>query len=417
MRRHAVLAVLHRWLGLFTALFLFLAGLTGAVISWDHEVDAWLNPQLYDAGSHGPPRDALELARAIERDDARLRVTYLPLAAEPGQALRIFVAPRVDPATGAPYALDFNQLAVDPATGAVQARREWGAVSLARENLLPFLYKLHYSLHIPASGSGVELGMWLMGAVGIVWIFDSLIALWLSFPRRALWRRSFQFRWDKGPRAATFDLHRSGGVWVWALLLMIAVTSVSMNFEYEIVRPLVSSISPLTPTPFDTRAARPPDQPIEPRVSRERIAELAREAGERRGWTAPVGALFYAPEYGVYGAGYFAAGHDHGDGGLGNPWLYFDGESGMPLGGEVPGEGSAGDVFMQAQFPIHSGRILGTPGRALMSALGLVVATLSATGLVLWVRKRRAARAASEAPDAAPLVTEPLRASRTGPRS
>ena len=31
---------LHRWFGLFTAVFLFIAGATGAVISWDHELDA-----------------------------------------------------------------------------------------------------------------------------------------------------------------------------------------------------------------------------------------------------------------------------------------------------------------------------------------------------------------------------------------
>jgi uncharacterized iron-regulated membrane protein len=28
--------LLHRWLGIGTALFLFVAGLTGAVIAWDH---------------------------------------------------------------------------------------------------------------------------------------------------------------------------------------------------------------------------------------------------------------------------------------------------------------------------------------------------------------------------------------------
>jgi uncharacterized iron-regulated membrane protein len=27
------------------AAFLFVSGLTGAVISWDHELDEWLNPQ------------------------------------------------------------------------------------------------------------------------------------------------------------------------------------------------------------------------------------------------------------------------------------------------------------------------------------------------------------------------------------
>ncbi|MGS0743339.1 PepSY domain-containing protein [Glaciimonas sp. GG7] len=52
--------------------------------------------------------------------------------------------------------------------------------------------------------------------------------------------------------------------------------------------------------------------------------------------------------------------------------------------------GSAGDIFMQAQFPLHSGRILGLTGRILISVMGAVVALLSATGLLIWLRKRRA---------------------------
>jgi len=43
---------------------------------------------------------------------------------------------------------------------------------------------------------------------------------------------------------------------------------------------------------------------------------------------------------------------------------------------------------MQAQFPLHSGRILGIPGRVLISAMGLLVAMLSITGLVIWAKKR-----------------------------
>ncbi len=39
----------------------------------------------------------------------------------------------------------------------------------------------------------------------------------------------------------------------------------------------------------------------------------------------------------------------------------------------------------------HSGRILGLPGRILISLMGLVVAILSVTGVVIWARKRRCA--------------------------
>jgi uncharacterized iron-regulated membrane protein len=81
-----------------------------------------------------------------------------------------------------------------------------------------------------------------------------------------------------------------------------------------------------------------------------------------------------------------------GDGGLGNPWLYYDGATGAPVGTDIPGTGSAGDVFMQAQLPLHSGRIAGVPGRILVSLLGLAVATLAITGVVIRARKRASRR-------------------------
>jgi len=109
--------------------------------------------------------------------------------------------------------------------------------------------------------------------------------------------------------------------------------------------------------------------------------------------------LFYSGEFGVYGVGFYEPGNDHGDGGLGNPWLYYDAKTGASAGSELPGRGSAGDLFMQVQFPLHSGRILGLTGRILITLLGLVVSTFSVTGVMIWAKKRRQ-RVLAEARDA-----------------
>jgi uncharacterized iron-regulated membrane protein len=45
----ALLVLLHRWFCLGSAIFLFQAGLTGALIAWDHELDALLNPEPFSA--------------------------------------------------------------------------------------------------------------------------------------------------------------------------------------------------------------------------------------------------------------------------------------------------------------------------------------------------------------------------------
>ncbi len=387
----SMLVLLHRWFGLATALFLFVAGATGAVISWDHELDEWLNPHLYHAKAAGTALNPLELAARLEAADPRLRVRYLPLTVEPGHSLMVMVDPRIDPATRAPHVLGFNQVALDPVSGEVLGRREWGKVALDRENLLPFLYKLHYSLHIP-DGFDLQLGILLMGIVAIVWVFDSLVALWIAFPNRAAWRQSFAFRWKTGGYRLAFDLHRSGGVWLFLLVLMLAVTSVSMNLKEQVMRPLVAWFSELTPSPFASRAPVALAQAPEPKLSIERVLALARTQARRLQLTAPAGGVFLSSEFGIYGVGLFEADNSHGDGGLGNPWLYFDAQTGAPLGADVPGRGSAGDIFLQAMFPLHSGRILGVPGRVLISFCGIAVAAFSVTGVIIWMKKRRARR-------------------------
>ncbi|MDM5177527.1 PepSY-associated TM helix domain-containing protein [Massilia sp. DJPM01] len=386
------LVLLHRWFGLGVAIFLFISGATGALISFDHELDAALNPDLFHAHSGETAQRQIpgnELARAIEAADPRLRIGYVMTGVEPGHTSMMSVEGKIDPATGKPYELGFNQIGVDPVTGKVQAKRQWGEISLSRENLLPFLYKLHYSMHIPEV-KGIELGIWFMGIIAMVWVLDCVIALYLSFPTWRSWRKSFAFRWQAGGHKLNFDLHRSGGVWVWLLLLVLAITSVSMNLTDPVVRPLVSAVSTLSPDAFSSRTMNPPDKPIPALLSRNEVAALARVEGTKRGWTAPVGGVFYASAFGLYGVGFFEPGNDHGDVGLGNPWLYFDGKDGRLIADRVPGTGSAGDIFLQLQFPLHSGRIAGLTGRIILSFLGVMVAMLSVTGVIIWVRKRRA---------------------------
>lgn len=386
--------LLHRWFGLAVAIFLFISGLTGAFISWDHELDALLNPQLFHARSAEKNDGAkmlsgLELANRVEAGDPAIWATYVLNEAEPGHTVQMSVEGKINPATGKPYELGFNQIAVDPVSGEIQGKRQWGEISLSRENLLPFLYKLHYTMHIPNVG-GIELGIWLMGIIGMVWVLDCFIALYLSFPNWRSWRKSLAFRWRQGGHKLNFDLHRSGGVWVWLLLLVLAIISVSMNLNSQVVRPLVQLFSPLSADVFATRVPQAPDRPVLPMLSREQVMQLAQTEAQQRGWTLPAGGVFYSPAFGVYGVGFFEAGNDHGDGGLSNAWLYFDGSDGHSAGARIPGSGSSGDIFLQAQFPLHSGRILGLSGRIFISIMGLVVAMLSVTGVLIWIKKRQA---------------------------
>ena len=415
----AFLVLIHRWLGLITALFLFITGITGAVISWDHELDDWLNPHLTAAPGKGPALPMLELAQQVEARYPQVRVTSLPLAVEPGDSASLFVQPKVDPATGRLFEPGFNQVFVDPVSGEELGKRQWGAVwPVTGENFVSFLYKLHFSLHFPEMFGTDRWGVWLLGIIAIGWTANCFVGFCLTLPARRRtkaresiladhatltggrtfwqrWQPAWMIRWRAAGYKLNYDLHRAFGLWTWVLLFILAFTAFSLNLFREVFLPVMSTVSQVTPTPFDQRPRKPKHEPITPQIGFAEVLANATEEAARRHWPEPAGRIFYTQLFGIYGIEFFAAGADHGKGGVGHKRLYFDGLDGRYLGDREPWRGTAADIFVQAQFPLHSGRILGLPGRILISVMGLVIAMLSITGVYLWWKKRNARRRAA----------------------
>jgi uncharacterized iron-regulated membrane protein len=412
MTLKAHLTTLHRWAGLVTAMFLFTSGVTGAIISWDHEIDEMLNPHLFNSRARGTAISATELAKVVEQRDPRVRVTYFPLKAEAeGHSIRFFVAPRIDPQTGRRHQISYNQVFLDPVTGDEMGRRSSAAAwPITRENVVSFVYRFHYTLQIPEFWGSNRWGYWLLGGIAMIWTLDCFIGFYLTLPTRRKPRtdrpaivereleRGFWHRWKpawlikRGGSAyrINFDIHRAFGLWTWGLLFIIAFTGFSLNLYREIFVPVMRTISTYTPTPYDLRKAAPLDQPILPQLSFAEVIERADREARGRGWPKPASAVGYNGQYGIYSVRYYASGDDHGTGGAGPSQLYYDGADGKLLGDKMPWRGTVADIFVQAQFPLHSGRILGLPGRILISLMGLVVAALSVTGIVIWWRKRSA---------------------------
>jgi uncharacterized iron-regulated membrane protein len=399
----AAFVVVHRFVGLTIAAFLFISGLTGAIISWDHELDELINPHLVDAPGQGAFLDPLVLADQLAADEPHSYVTYVPLHPEEGHSLPFGVEPRYNPETQDLYETGYNQVFVDPVTGEVRGKREWGAAwPITTETFVSFMYVLHYSLHIPEMWGIDRWGEWLMGAIGILWTIDCFVGFYLTLPIRkrttarvgswwSRWKPAWKIKTTGSAYRINFDLHRAVSLWTWVLLFVLAVSAVSLNLYAEVARPIVSALSSFTPTPYDTRPMLPHDALLEPKVTYAQVLANGRAEAARRGITLPAGDIFYSPDFGVFGVRFFNPGDEHGDGiKLGNDVLYFDSEDGRYIGDWIPWRGTAGDLFLQMQFPVHSGRIFGIPGRIIISAMGLAVAMLSVTGVVIWLRKRRA---------------------------
>lgn len=368
----------HRVLGLSTAIFLFIAGLTGSILAFHTELDGLLNPHAYQTSGEGAPLSPDALAARVEAGHPDRVVWYMALEREPGHSAMVFAIGRTDPATGQPVDLKTNFFNVDPVTGTILAERLWGECCFSRLNLIPFLYEFHHNLSLPET-----FGILLMGVVALAWLVDSFVGFFLTFPRGrpflAKWRPAFTVK-GGSPFRLNLDLHRAAGLWLFLLLILIALSSVTMNLRTEVVEPVVRLFSRLTPTPF----SNPPLEKLRDRTLPFNAAlDAATRAARARGWQDDAGQIYYSPHYGIFGVGF----GDHDDP-MRERWLFLSGDTAEPIGEVVPWAGTAGDIFVQLQFPIHSGRILGLPGRILIAVMGVVIAGLSVTGVYIWWKKR-----------------------------
>lgn len=221
------LVLLHRWVGLALAGFLLLAGLTGALLAWYGELDAWASPHLLRAAPPAPDAPMLDPLALRQRVQAQHPEAYAAMAClqqTPGHAavVRLFGLPI--PATDQLTRPANDQVFVNPYTGRVMGERKWGDITQGTKNLMPFIYRLHYSLALDTVGST------LMGIVALLWTLDCFVGAWLTLPtpprqsrqgctpRRARpwllrWWPAWKLRLRGGAYKLNFDLHRAGGLW------------------------------------------------------------------------------------------------------------------------------------------------------------------------------------------------------------
>src|SRR5262245_2212583 len=149
--RRRTWVLIHRWLGIGLGAWFALVGVTGAILVYEDQVDAFLNPQLLRdprTGSWLPPHDIL--ARA--EDEFPLgHVERIRLPAAPGEVYRVLV--RVAPHMRVESAR--VEATFSPATGELLGRREAEEVGFSRPYLLKLLYEFHRNVLLGHPGSNV----------------------------------------------------------------------------------------------------------------------------------------------------------------------------------------------------------------------------------------------------------------------
>ena len=354
---------LHRWLGFAILLFVVVAGVTGSAIAFWRGLDAWLNPDWYRVAPEGERLSLTELSANVVAGHPERKIHGLILPDRPDASLVVLLA--ADPQ-------DMDELFMDPYTGSVLGVRDTDVLSVDREHLLPFLYRLHYSLHLG------RVGEYLLGIAALLWLAVSVAGYWLAWPRGkkpGKWRKALSVKTSAGTPRFLFDLHRAGGLLFGVVLIVVAWTGLWWNMDYA-VQPAVDRFLTTTPRYPDIHVATSVAGDIGP----DRAMALAESA-------RPKGSVYYIRPLADKQL-YSVAMKQPGEADLyGRTTVYvtMDGQIAHISG---PAANKPGDSYAQWQLPLHTGQFLGLPGRVLWLVAGLTPLLLAITGTTLWLRKR-----------------------------
>jgi len=372
MRR--VFLLLHRYVGLSLAGFLILAGLTGSVITFYDELDQWLNPGWFKVEADGEQLPASDWVKRVESKLPGLQVYYVEFPRQAKDTATLWLASREDEEIP-----DFDHIFLNPYTGEILGQRTWGALRLDRQHIIPFIYKLHYTLHLG------ETGVFIFGVVALVWFFDCFVGLYLGWPRRT-WKAikaAFSVKWRASGARVNYDLHRASGLLLWIVLAAVAFSGMAMNLRDEVFEPVVGVFSRISPWPEEAWPERTePESPFKLSIAEALQAATAHLEAD----AAEAGGVGINHDKGTYRVLFYSDVNimkNHLE-----TQIFVSGETGEVVGERIPGEGTAGDVFSQWQYPLHSGKAFGLPGRILICLGGLATALLSVTGVLMWWRKR-----------------------------
>jgi uncharacterized iron-regulated membrane protein len=386
------LRTVHLWTGLVFGLILVLQGLSGAALSWIHELDAMLNPGLLQVA----PPPGLRAGAPLRVQPSQVQAVHdaLALDARYGKPNMLMLPERAGDVYVAWYRPGkpdsawkqgvTRQVMVDPATLAVLGERNWGEAGLSRPLLMPTLFHLHRYL---LAG---EAGKVVIAVQGVALVLMTLTGIVIWWPRMTLAAigNALKVRFGGSWPRFSFQLHRSAGFFCAPVLLFLGFSGVHFNTP-EWVAPLIGAVAPVTPNekPVNRSAPGLPQLAVADAVA----AAQARFPEARVGRVNfPAGAS-QPFEVRLRQPGELRQGP-------GATRVSIDARDGAVLRVADPLRGQGGDRLVAALFPLHSGEAFGAAGKAFISFIGLTPLAFFVTGIVVWLKFRRKPKNKGNAP-------------------
>jgi len=240
--------------------------------------------------------------------------------------------------------------------------------------------QLHWCLLLGKTG-GIING--ILAALSIISVLTGLIVWW---PLTGKFKQALTFKRRAGAVRFNFDLHKTVGFYSTLVLLPVLFSGIYMVLP-DRVNVLVKLLSPVdrpnaySTIPLKIHSSSP--QAGQPAISVSEVEAIVQKrspAGKLWMLNAPKDRqdVYTVMKNDVTEISRFTGYRD----------FAVDQYSGDILKVYDRGTGSIGDVFLDWQWPLHSGHAFGWTGRILVFLSGLACPVLYVTGVIRWLQKR-----------------------------
>ncbi len=380
--RRVILRV-HWLLGISAGLVLAFMGVTGAMMAFEDEIMEALSPQArVEIGTPMPLSPDVLLARVGEQLP-QAKILSLQVENEPDRAYTVTI--RRQPADGGRN----PRIYLNPYDGTLRGEAT-GAEFFGR------VRSLHR--YLTASGATNDIGRHVTGICAIAVVFFALSGLYLRWPNRPLaWRSWVRIDLSLRGRALYRSLHSVIGSWLALIYVVSALSGLWWSWDWYrgavtwlLTAKIETAEGSKAATP-KSATAKPAAQPLQPdSLSRVLAAVKNRYAGRLESVVILIPAAGKPVRVRVLPTN---AGH-----GRALDDLQIDAQSGRIVREQLYENLALGDWIKGNMDPIHTGIAFGPAGRAAVFLAALGLPMFAATGLLLYVDRRRKRSTVADVP-------------------
>lgn len=379
-----LISQLHLWLGLSSGLVVFVVAITGCLYAFQAEIQEFTQPYRRVAVQDQavlPPSALREIA------DAEL----------PGKHIHGILYRGPDRAAQAiyfEYKNYYDFVCLNPYTGEVLKVKDETA------DFFRIVLDGHFYLWLPP-----EIGQPVVASFTLIFVVMLISGLVLWWPRNKKGKRkNFTIKWDARWRRKNYDLHRVLGLYVYAIALVLALTGLVWGFEWfrdglHAAAGGDKSLEYVEPLSDTTAAALASTNPVDVLWDRTQAKFPAAESIEMHFPATAQSPIHVAvnPDAATYWQ---------------IDYLYYD----QYTLEEVPvnhlygrsDEANTADRLIRMNYDIHTGAVLGLPGKLLAFFVSLLVASLPVTGFVIWIGRRKKKKPTRKLREHSPKMSKSL---------